>query len=125
MLVITPEGYPIYWEILEVNAADVKTINYLVCKIEKVYGKVESVVCFDRGMVSDENLQLLEGKTIRFITALDGNQIQHFEEVVNFELIEKAKKFDLKKESEKIMKCLTKEKFIFAKKNLWHPSFFS
>jgi len=44
MLVITPEGYPIYWEILEGNTADVKTINNLVCKIEKVYGKVESVI---------------------------------------------------------------------------------
>jgi len=120
MLVITPEGFPIYWEVLEGNTADVNTIKSLVCKIEKVYGKVESVVCFDRGMVSDENLKLLEGKTIRFITALDGNQIQHFEEVVNFELIEKAKTFDLKKESEKIKKCLTKEKFIFAKKNLFY-----
>jgi transposase len=120
MLVITPEGYPIYWEILEGNTADVKTIKNLVCKIEKVYGKVESVVCFDRGMVSNENLELLEGKTIRFITALDGNQIQHFDEIINFELIEKAKAFDLKNETNRIEKCLTKENFIFVKKNLFY-----
>jgi len=64
MLVITPEGFSIYWEILEGNTADVNTIKSLVCKIEKVYGKVESVVCFDRGMVSDENLKLLRNSRI-------------------------------------------------------------
>ena len=92
MLVITPEGYPIYWEILEGNTADANTIEHLVLKIEKLYGQIESVICFDRGMVSDENLRLLEGKNIRFITALDGNQLKHFKEFINFPLINKMLK---------------------------------
>ena len=37
-----------------------------------------------------------------FITALDGNQIQHFDEIINFELIEKAKAFDLKNETNRV-----------------------
>ena len=77
LLIITPEGYPIYWEILEGNTADANTIENLVIKIE-------SVICFDRGMVSDENLRILEGKSIRFITALDGNQVKYFEDFINF-----------------------------------------
>ena len=91
MLVITPEGYPIYWEILEGNTADANTIEHLVLKIEKIYGQIESVICFDRGMVSDENLRLLEGKNIQFITALDGNQLKHFSEFINFPLINRVK----------------------------------
>jgi transposase len=74
LLVITPEGYPIYWELLEGNTPDVKTIEQLITKLEKTYGKIESVLCFDRGMVSDNNLNLLENRDqpIKFITALDG-----------------------------------------------------
>jgi transposase len=91
LLVITPEGYPVYWELLEGNTADVKTIEDLILKIEKIYGKVNSILCFDRGMVSDDNLKLLEGKKIRFITALDGNQVNYFKELIDFILIEKVK----------------------------------
>ena len=96
LLVITPEGYPIYWELLEGNTADAKTIESLILNIEKIYGKVESVICFDRGMVSDENLKLLEGKNIRFITGLDGNQIKYFKEFIDFALIDEVKKLDIK-----------------------------
>jgi transposase len=38
LLVITPEGYPVYWELLPGNTADAKTIEHLISKIEKVYG---------------------------------------------------------------------------------------
>ena len=119
MLVITPEGYPIYWEILEGNTADANTIEHLVLKIEKLYGQIESVICFDRGMVSDENLRLLEGKNIRFITALDGNQLKHFKEFINFPLINKVKVLTLKTQSDKIKENLTAGGFIFVEQNLF------
>lgn len=119
LLVITPEGYPIYWEILEGNTADSKTIEDLILKIEKVYGKVESVVCFDRGMVSDENLKLLEGKEIKFITALDGNQVNYFEDIIDFDLIERIKKFDHKDNRSEIKKELGDHGFNHIKDNLY------
>ena len=119
MLVITSEGYPIYWEILEGNTADANTIEHLVLKIEKIYGQIESVICFDRGMVSDENLRLLEGKNIRFITALDGNQLKHFREFINFPLINRVKGLTIKTQSDKIEEHLTAGGFIFVEKNLF------
>ena len=119
MLVITPEGYPIYWEILEGNTADANTIEHLVLKIEKIYGQIESVICFDRGMVSDENLRLLEGKNIRFITALDGNQLKHFREFINFLLINRVKGLTIKTQSDKIEEHLTAGGFTFVEKNLF------
>ena len=119
MLVITPEGYPIYWEILEGNTADANTIEHLVLKIEKIYGQIESVICFDRGMVSDENLRLLEGKNIRFITALDGNQLKHFREFINFPLINRVKGLTIKTQSDKIEEHLTAGGFTFVEKNLF------
>jgi transposase len=119
LLVITPEGYPIYWEILEGNTADANTVEDLVCKVEQIYGKIESIICFDRGMVSDENLRLLEGRNIRFITALDGNQVKYFQEFINFTLINKVKRLDIKKQSDKIEEYLTNGGFNFVQKNLY------
>ncbi|MCK4389390.1 MAG: hypothetical protein KAV83_04025 [Desulfobacterales bacterium] len=43
MFVITPEGYPIYWEILEGNTADAKTIEDLVFKMEKHMEKLKAL----------------------------------------------------------------------------------
>ncbi len=123
LLVITPEGYPVYWEILEGNRADTKTVEGLISRIENIYGKVESVLCFDRGMVSDDNLKLLEDKNIRFITALDGNQIKYFEGLIDFSLIEKVKAFDIEKHTDEIKKHLTGSAFKFAQDNLFYREF--
>lgn len=120
LLVITPEGYPVYWELLEGNTADAKTIESLISNIEKIYGKVESVICFDRGMVSDENLKLLEGKNIRFITGLDGNQIKYFKEFIDFALIDEVKKLDIKKQAEKIVEKLFQDNFMSVQRDLFY-----
>lgn len=123
LLVITPEGYPVYWELLEGNTADVKTIEDLILKIEKIYGKVDSILCFDRGMVSDDNLKLLEGKKIRFITALDGNQVNYFKELIDFILIEKVKDLDLENDSSEIRESLIRGGFKFVQDNLFYKEF--
>jgi len=122
LLVITPEGYPIYWEILEGNTADTKTIEHLIKKIDKVFGKIESVLCFDRGMVSDDNLRLLEERKeeIKFITALDGNQISHFANEINFSKLEEVKKMDYQKDKAKIKKELEAEGYEYGAENLFY-----
>lgn len=120
LLVITPEGYPVYWDILEGNTADATTIEALIGKIERTYGRVESVLCFDRGMVSDENLRLLENKQIRFITALDGNQLSSFKEWINFALFEEIKRFDIHKDSDQIEAHVSQDDFVCAQWNLFY-----
>lgn len=120
LIVITPEGYPIYWELLEGNTADAKTVEGLISKIESIYGHLESVICFDRGMVSDENLKLLEAKEVEFITALDGNQISYFDEVINFDLFEKIKELDYKTQAKKIKKKFEKNNFSSQGNNLYY-----
>jgi transposase len=120
LIVITPEGYPIYWELLEGNTADAKTIEGLISKVEKIYGHLESVICFDRGMVSDENLKLLEAKAIEFITALDGNQISYFDDVINFGLFEEIKELDYKSQGKKIKEMLEKNNFSSQGHNLYY-----
>ncbi len=123
MLVITPEGYPIYWKILEGNTADVNTIEILTSKIEKIFGKINSVLCFDRGMVSDDNLKLLEEKEVPVITALDKDQLKYFDDHIDFALIDNVKKLDLKKEEAAIKKQLSEGGLEFALKNLFYKEY--
>lgn len=105
------------------NTADATTVEGLIFKIESIYGKIESVLCFDRGMVSDENLKLLNDKDIRFITALDGNQIKYFKELIDFGLIEKVKSFDIEKERDEIKRHLIVGGFKFVEDNLFYREF--
>ena len=120
LLVITPEGYPIYWDILEGNTADAKTIEDLIVKVENIYGHLESVICFDRGIVSDDNLKLLQGKNIKFITALDGNQLSHFDDHIDVELFNEVKLFNYKIQSHQINAILSKNGFSRQDNNLYY-----
>ena len=120
LLVITPEGYPIYWDVLEGNTADAKTIKGLITKVEKIYGHLESIICFDRGMVSDENLSLLDEKSIEFITALDGNQLSYFDSEIDFSLLSTIKKLDYKKQPQQIKEILLKQGYSYHANNLYY-----
>ncbi|MEW6609888.1 MAG: IS1634 family transposase, partial [bacterium] len=75
-LVVDKNGYPFYWEVLAGNTADTTTILGLVEKLSKRFKITNSTLVFDRGMVSDENLRLLEGEDIKYISALDRNQVE-------------------------------------------------
>ena len=68
----------------------------------------------------DENLKLLEGKNIRFITGLDGNQIKYFKEFIDFALIDEVKKLDIKKQAEKIVEKLFQDNFMSVQRDLFY-----
>lgn len=75
-LVVNSKGLPFYWEVLPGNTSDSTTIAWLLSRLEKRFGDGERTVVFDRGMVSDANLALLEEQKIKYITAMDRNQIE-------------------------------------------------
>ncbi|MCD4655866.1 IS1634 family transposase, partial [bacterium] len=76
-LVVNKDGLPFYWEVMEGNTADGKTIQWLVKRLKKRFKTVDATLVFDRGMVSDDNLCHLESSGIKYITAMDKNQIEH------------------------------------------------
>lgn len=75
-LVVDKKGYPFYWKVLPGNTADATTISGLIKRLAKRFKITKSTLIFDRGMVSDENLSLLEEKEIKYISTLDRNQIE-------------------------------------------------
>jgi len=75
-MVVNKNGLPFYWDVLPGNTADVKTIDWLMGRIKDRF-KIEGItLTFDRGMVSDDNLNTLENEEIKYISAMDKNQIE-------------------------------------------------
>jgi transposase len=56
-VVVTPEGFPVAYEVFDGDTADVTTLEEIVSKIESKYGMRGRVWVFDRGVVSEDNLQ--------------------------------------------------------------------
>jgi transposase len=56
-LVVTPEGFPLAYEVLPGNTQDRKTLRSFLEKIEKQYGKARRVWVMDRGIPTEEVLQ--------------------------------------------------------------------
>lgn len=83
-LVVNKDGLPVYWEVLEGNTADSSTITWLRTRLEKLLPVKNITIVFDRGMVSDENLNLLEGEGYKYISAMDRNQLERIADNVDF-----------------------------------------
>jgi transposase len=56
-LVVTPEGFPIAYEVFAGNTADKTTLREFLQKIEAQYGKAERIWLMDRGIPTEEVLK--------------------------------------------------------------------
>src|ERR1700681_3030429 len=55
-LIVTPEGFPLAYEVLPGNTADCTTLRDMLHKIEAQYGKANRIWVMDRGIPSEEVL---------------------------------------------------------------------
>lgn len=58
-LVVTPEGLPLAYEVFDGNRTDVTTVDEIVETMREKYGHERRTWVMDRGMVSEDNLDLL------------------------------------------------------------------
>ncbi|HEX8896210.1 MAG TPA: IS1634 family transposase [Terriglobales bacterium] len=56
-LVITPEGFPLAYEVMDGNTSDKTTLRGFLTKIESLYGKARRVWLMDRGIPTEAVLQ--------------------------------------------------------------------
>lgn len=75
-LVVNGDGLPFFWEVLPGGTSDAKTIEWLLKELKSRFDVGSTTLIFDRGMVSDRNLSLLEADRVKYISALDKNQIE-------------------------------------------------
>lgn len=75
-LVVNREGLPFYWEVLPGGTADAKTITWLMERFRERFDISQMTLVFDRGMVSEDNLLLLEQAGVKYISAMDKSQLE-------------------------------------------------
>lgn len=83
-LVVNKNGLPFYWEVLPGCTADSTTICWLLETLKNKFtleNLKQITFVFDRGMVSDDNLSILEDDKIKYITAMDKNQLETIAEI--------------------------------------------
>jgi len=58
-LIVTPDGFPLAYEVLPGNTLDKQTLTDFLAKIERQYGKADRVWVMDRGIPTEETLALM------------------------------------------------------------------
>jgi transposase len=58
-LIVTPEGFPLAYEVLPGNTTDKSTLKEFLAKIEDQYGKARRIWVMDRGIPTEETLRLM------------------------------------------------------------------
>ncbi len=58
-LIVTPEGFPLAYEVMPGNTSDKTTLSDFLAKIERQYGKAQRTWVMDRGIPTEETLQVM------------------------------------------------------------------
>ena len=66
-LVVTPEGFPIGYEVLPGNTLDKTTLRMFLKKVESMYGKARRVWVMDRGIPTEEVLSQMRDENIQYL----------------------------------------------------------
>ena len=79
-LVVSREGFPLGYELFAGNRTDVTTVEEIIGLMEGRYGKANRIWVMDRGMVSEENMELLTKEGRRYILGTQRGQLKKHEE---------------------------------------------
>jgi transposase len=76
-VLINDEGYPFKWDVFRGNTAEIQTLkrNVNACKTRFGLADRNVSLVFDRGIISDKNAVLITDAEMKYISALDRNQI--------------------------------------------------
>jgi transposase len=80
-LVITTDGFPLAYEVLDGNTSDRTTLREFLDKIEKTYGKAKRMWVMDRGIPSEEILQEMRdpAREIFYLVGTPKGKVQQYE----------------------------------------------
>jgi transposase len=78
-LVVSEEGFPLAYEVFDGNRLDVTTLEEIIEIIERKYGKARRIWIFDRGIVSEENLEMLRKKDAQYLVGTRRSELKKYE----------------------------------------------
>ena len=78
-LIVTPEGFPINYEVLAGNTSEKTTLMDLIAKIEKMYGKARRVWLMDRGIPTEQTLAAMRELGIDYLVGTPRKLLDEFQ----------------------------------------------
>jgi len=76
MLITDNQGFPVAWEVVNGHTKDTTELKSFAKRISKEFGITEITYCFDRGVASEKNFDLITGCKSKYISAIRDNQIK-------------------------------------------------
>ena len=77
-LIVNGEGFPLSYETFDGNRADVTTVEAVLRMVERKYGRARRVWVFDRGVVSEENLEALRRRGGQYLVGTPRSKLKQF-----------------------------------------------
>jgi len=78
-LIVTPEGFPLAYEVLPGNTADSSTLRGFLQKIETRYGKINRTWLMDRGIPTEETLGEMRREGIGYLVGTPKGKLTKLE----------------------------------------------
>ena len=78
-LVVTSDGFPLSYEVFDGNRNDVTTLDHIVDTVRQRHGATGRVWVFDRGIVSEENLDRLRQRGDSYLVGTPRHRLDDFE----------------------------------------------
>jgi len=81
-LIVTPEGFPLAYEVLAGNTSDKTTLADFLKKIEEQYGKAERIWVMDRGIPTEEVLEQMRTATppVQYLVGTPRGRLSQYEQ---------------------------------------------
>jgi len=78
-LIVNEDGFPLSYETFDGNRSDVTTLEAVIRMVERKYGKARRVWIFDRGIISEDNLQALRKRDGQYLVGTPRVKLKQFE----------------------------------------------
>jgi len=79
-LIVSVEGLPLTYEIFPGNLLDRGTLSQVLDAVESKYGQARRVWVFDRGVVSEPNLELLRERGAHYLVGTPKSQLKGYQQ---------------------------------------------
>ena len=78
-LVVTPEGFPVAYEVMPGNTKDNSTLSDFRGKIEKQYGKINRIWIMDRGIPTEDSLEAMRNEGASYLVGTPRGRVTKLE----------------------------------------------
>jgi transposase len=78
-LIVTPDGFPLAYEVMDGNSSEQKTLRPFLDRIEQSYGKARRVWVMDRGIPTEATLQQMRERNIFYLVGTPKGRVNKHE----------------------------------------------